>query len=82
VHPPEGEALCDADRRLRACLQKQVARNGTRAIGVVLRPFSLALLRCALEGTEPECWWDAFSAPASPVVIEAAGPQQLATRDG
>lgn len=70
VSPPGGEPLGKADARLRAFLKKQAKRNGSNTLGLVMRPLSLALARCLLEGQEASAVWDASRQTNEPVIIE------------
>ena len=70
VQPPEGENLRAAAHRLQVCLRKQISRNGVGAIGVVLRPLALAIVRCALEGRPLANLWEAAHSITQPLVIE------------
>ena len=73
VHPPSGERVGDAADRLKSCLKKRVKPNGKATIGVVLRPLSFAVARCALEGTGVSKVWETAQRPLEPVVIECTG---------
>jgi broad specificity phosphatase PhoE len=70
VIPPGGESLRAAADRLLACVRKQLKRNGHSAVGVVLRPFSLALVRSGLAGSALADLWEATRAADAPVMIE------------
>lgn len=70
VSSPGGESFGAAAERLLACIRRQVHRNGKQAVGVVMRPFSYALVRCALEGQEPTAMWEMACAAAGPVVLD------------
>lgn len=69
VVPPDGESLSAATKRLTASLRKQTRRKAGQTIGVVLRPLSLALMRCALEGRDPTEVWEMMQHAAEPVVL-------------
>lgn len=70
VNPPGGESLRGAADRLIACIRKQLKKNGKKAIGVVLRPLSLALARSELVGGELSDLWESTADADEPVVIE------------
>jgi len=70
VSPPGGESLSAAAERLGACIRKQIRRNGKKAIGVVVRPFSFALARWVLAGGEASGVWEEVRHASEPVVIE------------
>ncbi len=70
VSPPGGESLSAASKRLGTCMQKQIKKNGKVAVGVVMRPFSFAMARCALEGTELSNVWETVRQTDEPVVID------------
>jgi probable phosphoglycerate mutase len=71
VNPPGGESLSDAARRLSTCIRKQIRKkNGDGAIGVVVRPFSFAMTKCALEGQAPTNVWETARRAHAPVVID------------
>ncbi len=71
VSPPDGESLQVATDRLCGCLRKIIRKNGKTAVGVVLRPLTFALARCALAGAAlTEMWATALHAD-EPVVIDA-----------
>ena len=71
VAPPEGEPFSDALARIRKALTAKLNKNGQPAIGVVLRPFSLALAKFALSpnASENDIWFDATET-AAPIVID------------
>lgn len=50
VTPAEGEALADAQERLRRCLGRIVDKSGKGARAIVLRPLMMGLLKCSLTG--------------------------------
>ncbi len=70
VNPPGGESLSTAAERLNSCVGKQIKKNSTTAIGLVLRPFSLALAKCALEGADMSNVWELSRGVREPVVVE------------
>lgn len=70
VNPPGGESLNSAAQRLNTCMRKQLKRNGRESLGLVLRPFSFAMARCALEGREFSDVWEAARQSPTPIVIE------------
>ncbi len=70
VNPPGGESLGEAAERLVACIRKQLRRNGKTAIGVVVRPFSFAMAKCALEGADYSDVWDIVRRTNEPIIIE------------
>jgi broad specificity phosphatase PhoE len=71
VIPPGGESLRSASNRLLACIRKQLKKNGHSIVGVILRPFSWALVRAGLAGSEPTDLWEATRDAGNPVVIES-----------
>lgn len=71
VSPPGGEELKTAAERVSTALRKRLKRNGKETVGFVMRPFSLALARCALGELEPKQLW-AAQQTNDPVVIEPA----------
>jgi broad specificity phosphatase PhoE len=70
VSPPGGESLDEAARRLNGCIRKQLRKNGNQAIAMVLRPFTFAMVKCALEGREAAEVWETARHAHGPVVIE------------
>lgn len=70
VSPPGGERLGAADARLKAFLKKQNKRNGGAVLGLVLRPVTFAMARCALEGREPSTVWEEAQEMHEPIAIE------------
>ena len=70
VSPPGGEALRAAADRLIACMRKQLRKNGKEPVGVVMRPFSLALAKAVLEGHALSDLWETTHNASDPVVIE------------
>jgi broad specificity phosphatase PhoE len=70
VIPPGGEALADTSERLTAGLRKLLRRDGKKVVGVVLRPFSLVLVRWAFEHSEPADMLEAQHAATEPVLLE------------
>ena len=73
VRPPRGEKLSDAVARLQSCLKKRVKPNGKTTIGLVLRPFSFAVARCALQGESFSSVWESAGSVSEPVVVECGG---------
>lgn len=73
VRPPSGEKLSDAVARLQTCLKKRVKPNGKSTIALVLRPFSFAIARCALQGEGFSSVWEAARSVSDPVVVECDG---------
>jgi broad specificity phosphatase PhoE len=79
VSPPQGENLGDAEERLRAFIKKQMKRNGTGAVGLVLRPISFAMLWRRLAGEQaPEVWTGARNS-RHPVVIDYSPDQPVSS---
>jgi probable phosphoglycerate mutase len=76
VHPPGGEDLGAASKRVSACIRKQVRKNGAEAIGIVMRPFSLAMVKCALDGSEASEVWKTARSATKPVIMEVDGLAQ------
>lgn len=76
VVAPEGECLGDAAERLRGCLSKKLRKNGTTALGVVMRPVALALMLRELDRVEDAAVWEARQR-CEPVVLDV-GSAQLA----
>jgi probable phosphoglycerate mutase len=72
VQPPGGEALRSAAKRLAECLDRQIRRNGVVSLGVVARPFALALASCALRNGPTSEVWELAWRVANPIVIECA----------
>ena len=70
VNPPGGESLSGAAQRLNSCVDKQLRRNNAAAIGLVMRPFSLAMAKCALEGADMSKVWELSRGFREPVVVE------------
>lgn len=73
VRPPNGEKLSDAVARLQTCLKKRVKPNGKATIALVLRPFSFAVARCALQGQGFSSVWESARSVTDPVVVECDG---------
>jgi len=73
VTPPEGENLADAAQRLRACLKKRIKANGKAGVGLVMRPFALAMARYLLEGRAPGELWEASQHGDEPILMDCAG---------
>lgn len=72
VHPPHGEDVRAAAERLRACVRRQIRKNGVAVMGVVARPLALALLKCELDGTDVRTLWDVAQELRGPVAIDTA----------
>ena len=70
VNPPGGESLGAANTRLRAFLKKQIKRNGRTALGLVLRPVSLAMAWCALDHHQPAEIWEKAKQTTQPIILE------------
>lgn len=70
VSPPGGESLRAASERLVGCIRKLIRKNRNQAVGVVMRPFSLALVKAALAGGEPADWWESTRTVGEPVIVE------------
>ncbi|MEW6251426.1 MAG: histidine phosphatase family protein [Planctomycetota bacterium] len=84
VLPPSGESLHDAAARLRACIARQLRRNGEAGIGVVTRPLSLAMIGCMLAGGAFANLWESARELEEPVVFEydpRSGPRTLLSED-
>lgn len=79
---PGGESFGEAAERLLACIRKQVRRNGKVAVGVVVRPLSYALIRGALEQSEPAAFWETARAAAEPVLLDWLAPQRKPVAQG
>ncbi len=77
VSPPQGEDFKVAAERLRQCLRKRVRPNGKVAIGLVLRPITLAIARQVLEGSPADKVWEESLNNTEPVVIDCAGVPEL-----
>lgn len=59
VVPPEGESMADAQDRLIEQVIKGIGRRrGTQGVGIVLRPFAMALVRARIFGLPLEQVWD------------------------
>ena len=78
VNPPAGESLGAAHARLGAFLKKQMKRNGDVAVGLVLRPVSFAMARCALEGRELSAVWETAKQVTQPIVLDLPSKPALA----
>jgi ribonuclease H / adenosylcobalamin/alpha-ribazole phosphatase len=74
VSPPGGENLRAAAERLRTCIDRQIRKNGVSALGVVVRPFALALAQHALVGSAVSTVWETARHARRPVIIECARP--------
>lgn len=70
VQPPEGETFSAAEKRVRKCIKKRIRKNGKTSVGLVLRPLSLAMAHCALQGTEPTGIWETAQLVREPVVVD------------
>ena len=73
VSPPNGERLSEASERITAAVKKRIKKNGRDAVGLVLRPFALALARAALGELELSDVWEARE-ERNPVTIQCAQP--------
>ncbi len=73
VSPPQGEDFSDAADRVRACLKKRIKPNGPAAIGLVMRPFALAMARCVLEGAASTEIWETSQGADRPLVMDCVG---------
>jgi broad specificity phosphatase PhoE len=76
VNPPLGESLSAAAERVLASIRKCIqapGRRGCDCVGVVLRPLSFALARCALEGGDMSRWWELARDTQQPVMISCNG---------
>jgi len=76
VSPPGGENIGDAAKRLKTFLKKLVKSNGA-AIGLVLRPMTLGLVRCLLEGRDPSELWEIAKQTRAPLVIDGLTKEAL-----
>lgn len=70
VNPPGGESLSGAADRLCGCIRKQIKKNGRKVIGLVVRPFGFAMVKCALEGGEFSEVWETAQHADEPVIIQ------------
>lgn len=70
VHPPGGEDLSQAAERLNACIRKQLRKNGSGTIGVVLRPLLLAMARSTLQGQPCRDLWDTARQLDGPQILD------------
>lgn len=70
VQAPGGESLAAAAERLEECICRQVRKNGRAAIGVVARPLSFVMLKCALEGGDFSRAWETAQDAQVPVVLD------------
>lgn len=70
VNPPGGESLSAAADRIMACIRKQARKNGTKALGVVMRPFGFALAKYALGGGVVTELWETARHATEPVVLD------------
>lgn len=71
VHPPDGESLSAAARRLETCIRKQM-KNSAAGLGVVMRPLAFVMARCALEGRGLEDVWEAARSATEPLIFECS----------
>jgi probable phosphoglycerate mutase len=81
VHPPGGEDLSAAASRVDTCLRKHVRKNGGEIVGVVVRPFSFAMAKCALDGSESASLWDTARSATEPLIIDVANPAEVKAAD-
>lgn len=59
IVPPEGESMTEAQDRLMEQVIKGIGRRrGTEGVGVVLRPFAMALVRARIYGLPIDQVWD------------------------
>lgn len=72
VHPPDGESLSAAARRLETCIRKQIKKNTAAGLGVVMRPLAFVMAKCALEGRELEDVWEAARSATEPLIFECS----------
>jgi broad specificity phosphatase PhoE len=79
VNPPQGENLGAADQRLQAFVRKQMKRNGTAAVGLVLRPISFAMLWRRLAGEQAPEVWEGARDSLRPVVIDYLPDQPVSS---
>jgi len=70
VNPPGGESLSAAADRLMTCIRKQIKKNGTKALGVVMRPFGFALAKCVLGGGAVTELWETSRHATEPVILD------------
>lgn len=76
VQPPEGEAFGAAAERLEGFIRKALRRNGQKAVGFVLRPLALALVRRRLQREQMDDVYAAARAADEPVVVEPDEPPE------
>lgn len=79
VTPPDGEPLGEAARRLLRGVKRRGQSNGAAAVGFVLRPLALALLRCQIEQRPLSDVWGLAAWPQEPVLLDCAGAPPRAT---
>jgi broad specificity phosphatase PhoE len=59
IVPPEGESMAEAqDRLVEQVIRGIGRRRGTEGVGIVLRPFAMALVRARIFGLALEQVWD------------------------
>lgn len=76
VCPPNGEAVGEAVKRLHAGLRKLLQKRNGDTLALVLRPFALAIARCALERRDLAELCALVRDGGEPVVLDLApGPQ-------
>lgn len=73
VSPPGGEDFSDAADRVRACLRKRIKPNGRERLGLVMRPLTMAMAQCVLEGAESARIWETSQRADEPVVMDCSG---------
>ncbi len=78
VQPPEGEPFVEAFKRIQKAAKARLKRNGHEAIGFVMRPISLALMRYALQHQPgaAEVWRFAASVQ-KPLIVEPEGSTKM-----
>ena len=57
IRPPGGEALCEAQERIRGACKEIMKRHKSDTPLLVLRPIALSLVRCLLENKSTEMLW-------------------------
>jgi probable phosphoglycerate mutase len=84
VSPPQGESFADAVQRLADYLRRRLKRSSDPALGLVLRPWALALLHCLLEGGSWAEFWPRSTRGAGPIVLDVEAPADVleGTRHG
>ena len=69
IRPPGGEALAEAQERIRGACKGIMKRHKSDTPLLVLRPIALGLVRCLFEGhsletlwahTDPGLWWCSY----------------------